>query len=676
MNRCVLALLFSSLWCGMPYAAQAQSATSVLVWTEIAIPTRDAHTLAADFWYEPPEPTAKPVILIQTPYDRTKYRAGRPPEQGGATFPLSTNYHYVIVDWRGFYGSTNAAKLGYDRGLDGFDCVEWIATQTWCNAKVGTWGTSALGFIQYQTAQHNPPHLVCCTIQAKDFLNSYEQSYYGGVYRKEHVENVARLGLASTNLVLGHPMEDTYWRVAETQSDVAADMRVPILVVSGWFDHFPDEILRSWEDLRRASDPSVRGLHKLIMGPWLHGKLGLAEQGAFTYPAATNLNDRVIQYWDYTILGQTHNGWAEQPDVSYFQMGENVWYDVPTWTGIVRDARTLWLTDGHALADQPPPSGAPAATFIYDPADPTPAFGGSRFNPFNPLVLQGPQNQRWLETTRTDLVVYTTAILTNDLRINGPVRVHLHVSSSAPDTDFAVRLSSVDEEDRSWIMTQGIRRGRFRHGYSNEVFWAPGEIVPITVELQHIALTIRAGHRLRIVVSSADYPHYDRNRNDGGPMYAGDTLLVATNSIHQSAEYPSRIEFFSLSADQDGDGLPDAWEMTQFGVLRHTAHDDLDGDGADNRSEYVAGTDPNDPQSFFRCLPIPAAQFPLAGNVLRWPSATGRLYAIHAATNLLTGPDAVIAANLPATPPVNAYTTAAQQVQTIYYKASVAYEEQ
>jgi predicted acyl esterase len=109
----------------------------------------------------------------------------------------------------------------------------WIATQTWCNAKVGTWGTSALGFIQYQTAQHNPPHLVCCTIQAKDFLNSYEQSYYGGVYRKEHVENVARLGLASTNLVLSHPMEDTYWRLAETQSDVATNMRVPILVVTG-----------------------------------------------------------------------------------------------------------------------------------------------------------------------------------------------------------------------------------------------------------------------------------------------------------------------------------------------------------------------------------------------------------------------------------------------------------
>ena len=114
-------------------------------------PPLDANTLDADLWHAPPDLTPKPVILIQTPYNKNRYRLGAVPGYASPSFPVSTNYHYVIVDWRGFYGSGAAAVPGYDRGLDGFDCVEWIARQPWSNARVGTWGGSALGFIQYHS---------------------------------------------------------------------------------------------------------------------------------------------------------------------------------------------------------------------------------------------------------------------------------------------------------------------------------------------------------------------------------------------------------------------------------------------------------------------------------------------------------------------------------------------
>ncbi|MFH0879495.1 MAG: CocE/NonD family hydrolase [Lentisphaerota bacterium] len=644
-----------------------------LLYQEMAIPVRDTNVLAADLWYEPPTPMSKPVILIQTPYDRTKYRSNDVPGQAGPSFPVSSNYNYVIVDWRGFYGSTNAGKLFYNRGLDGYDCCEWIATQAWCNGVIGTWGSSALGYIQYQTAEQHPPHLYCCAIQVKDFQNTYSQFYYGGDYRKEHVESVDRLGLSDTNLVLNHPLHDAYWSMVERSTDIAATMAVPVLVVSGWFDHFPDEVLRSYDDLRRESEPSVRDRHRLIFGPWLHSGTGEAEQGAFTYANATHLAAQTIQFWDYYLRSQTNNEWATQPDVSYYQMGDDVWYEVASWTGMVRTARTLYLRTDGVLSGEAPPAGESPSTYVYDPTDPTPAFGGSRFNPFNPFLLLGPQNETWLELLRTDRVVYSTAVLTNDLRINGSVAVRLFISSSAPDTDFCVRLTDVDELDRSYIMTQGIRRGRFRESYTNESFWTPGEMVPVVVELQHIALTFKAGHRLRIMVCSADYPHFDLNRNDGGILYKTNSpLIVATNTIWQDAGHPSRIEFSVLVDDQDADGLPDAWEMNTLGSIRFTGAADVDGDGMANGDEYIAGTDPSNAASFFQCLENSGGDFPMIGKILSWPSATGRTYAVEYSTNVLQGFDAVLAPHLVATPPLNVYTAAAGSAGVSAFRIQVS----
>ena len=533
MKRCLAVILSLS---SLTLAASDPS----LIWTAISIPARDGKTLAADLYSADATPQRKPVILIQTPYNKNYYRTDDASGLGGKKFPTDAHYNYVVVDWRGFYGSKGADVPGYDRGLDGCDCVEWIAAQPWCDGKVGTWGSSALGVIQYQTARRHPPHLACITPQVKDFQTLYENYYYGGDYRKEHVESVERLGFLSTAAVLAHPALDATWRAAAANTAMAPDIEVPALVVGGWYDHFPTDVLRSFEDLRTASAPAAREKHRLIVGPWLHTGVGESQQGVLEYPNATDLYSTEIRFWDYCLRGVS-NGWDQEPVVSYYQMGENAWRTAPAWTGIPRMEKSLYLQPAGGLSEALPPEGALPDGYIYEPDDPTPALGGSRFNPFDPSVLTGPQDLREAIETRPDVLVYSTPVLEEDLRVNGALRVDLFVSSNRVDTDFCVRLTDVYPDGRSLVMTQGIRRTRFRNSSSTPELMTPGQIYPVTVELQDLALTFLRGHRLRVDVCSADYPHYDKNRNDGGPMYSSGPSYSALNTVYHDAAHASRI---------------------------------------------------------------------------------------------------------------------------------------
>lgn len=525
-------------WMLLAAAASARAATAMNV-TAISIPTRDGKTLAADLWYLGDTPAEKPVILIQTPYNRLLYRLGKVPSEGGGVgFPESPNYNYVIVDWRGFYGSKDAAVTGYDRGLDGYDCVEWIAAQDWCDGKVATWGSSALGYIQFQTAQKHPPHLVCSVPRVKSLRNEYFMYYYGGDYRKEHVESLQTLGLASTALVLAHPTYDGYWKLLESNGIHGSEIAVPMLVVGGWYDHTPGTVLATFEELRTQSDEGVRSKHRLIFGPWLHGGLGELDQGILQYPDAVDYQTpKELKFLDHYLLG-ADNGWDAEPVVQYYRLGEGGWQGADSWTGIARQTLYLNMQPGGRLDTRTPGSGAPD-TYDYDPDAPTPALGGSRFNTTED-VAEGPVDLAPIEA-RGDVLVYSTDVLNEDLRINGSVNVELQISSDRTDTDFCIRLTDVFPDNTSVLMTQGIRRARFRDSFETQTLLTPDEITPVTVALQDLALTIQAGHRLRIVVCSADYPHYDKNLNDGGAMYAGGTGLVAANSVYHQPGAVSRV---------------------------------------------------------------------------------------------------------------------------------------
>lgn len=645
--------LSSFLLC-LTLSAAAFAATEMNVQT-ISIPTRDGKTLAADLWYLGETPAEKPVILIQTPYNRLLYRLGKvPSEGGGAGFPESPNYNYVIVDWRGFYGSSDAAVPAYDRGLDGYDCVEWIAAQDWCNGKVATWGSSALGFIQFQTARHQPPHLVCCVPRVKSLRNEYSMYYYGGVYRKEHIESMQSLGLASTALVLAHPTHDAYWTLLETNGIHADEIAVPMLVVGGWYDHMPDSVLETFEELRTQSAAAVRSKHRLIFGPWLHGNLGALDQGELQYADAVDYDlPRSLQFLDFHVLG-ADNGWDTEPVVHYYRLGEGGWEGADSWTGVARQTMYLNLHAGGKLDTRTPGSSA-ADTFNYDPDDPTPALGGSRFAALNDDIEEGPIDLAPIEA-RGDVLVYSTGVLNEPLRINGSVNVELQISSDRTDTDFCIRLTDVFPDGRSMLMTQGIRRARFRNSYETATLLTPNEITPVTVELQDLALTIQAGHRLRIVVCSADYPHFDRNLNDGGEMYVDGPGLVAANSIYHQPGAVSRVALqvlaptaappapANLSAAANGEHAIDlTWDdtaITETGFALEWSADGTSGwtllanPAADAASYSDTGLDPGTTR-FYRLRAVNGAGDSSNSNVASATTEGG-----NAAPTIDSGPDA------------------------------------
>ncbi len=521
----------------------AASAQRITKYVPIDIPVRDGKTLAADL-YALDTTAAKPVVLIQTPYNKNYYRLmiNIPPQAGGAPFPYdSLNYNYVIVDWRGFYGSKSADVPGYDRGLDGYDIVEWIARRPWSNGKIGTWGPSALGAIQFQTAKHHPPHLVCCVPLVKDFKTKYTDYYYGGDYRKEHVESLAKLGFfATTQTILSHPDEDLVWKTAAALTDYPDSIGVPLLMIGGWFDHFPDDLLRAFDDLRTRSDPAVRSSHKMIVGPWLHTAVDQAEQGALTFPNAVSVADSAARrFFDYELRGAKNN-YPNEPVMCYYQMGANEWRTTSDWSALARFRDTLYLAEGGALLRALPVT-AGADTLRADPKNPVPAVGGSRFNPFDRTILLGPQDLRAAVESRPDVLTFTTPPFPSGVELDGPVSIRLFVSCDRTDADYSARLCDVYPDGRSMILTQGIRRARFRNSFSTEALMTPGETALIPIDLQNIAQTFPAGHRLRIDIAGSDYPHFDLNLNDGGPMYTGGDTLVATSLIRRDAQYPSRV---------------------------------------------------------------------------------------------------------------------------------------
>ncbi len=523
------------------------------IWREISIPTRAAapkNMLVADL-YANDSTTPKPVILIQTPYNKLFYRFSLASvlNNSGASVPYdSVHYNYVIVDWRGFYANKAMAITPYDRGLDGYDIVEWIAAQPWSNGKIGTWGGSALGFVQFQTAAQHPPHLVCAAPFIKDFATKYEDYYYGGVFRREHTESLERLGFASIPTVLSHPTLDNTWKLVQSQSDDASKYAVPMFLCSGWFDHFPDDVLRAFADLQRDSDPAVRSKHKLLFGPFEHSQVGQAEQGVLSFPDVEGLPSELgMQFFDHYLRGLS-NGWELQPTVRYYQMGENRWKNATTWPLPNARLDTLYIHEAHALSTFPPLDKklTPPDTLGGDARHPVPTIGGSRFNPADKTILTGPQDIQAL-LSGPDQWHYQTDVLSSPLSISGESKLDLYLSSSTKDADLSARLCDVYPDGRWIILTQGIQRLRLRNSVSTEELMPLNDDQKVSVHFQNIAQTFLPGHRLGILLSTSNYPMFDLNLNDGGPMYtSGDTTRTRLSIQH---DYPRPSAFIFNTAE-------------------------------------------------------------------------------------------------------------------------------
>lgn len=511
----------------------------------VSIEMRDGKFLAADV-YVPDADYARPTILIQTPYNKFYYRYSLPLNVGLDI--ANSPYNFVIVDWRGFYGSASAAVVGMNRGEDGYDVIDWIVAQEWSDGKVGTWGASALGKIQFETArEQHPAHVCACPLVASpEFL--YQSYYPNGDYRTEYVEQLDALGYGMSNTLLANPHYNLTWQYLENQNYYPEEIHIPMLMIGGWYDFTTEEMIKYFDAIRQNSPDGIAEQHRLLMGPWAHGgfgptQVGTVQQGDLEFSEAAGWsNDKAVEFFAY-YLGMADNGWLSfNPVIQYFQMGDMTWHGTEVWPPIGLTSEKYYFNSDGSLDISVPTETNSFSEIVYDPRDPSPTIGGETLNAD---LLQGPYDQAPLVESRDDILIFTSDELSEPVKHTGNVNLKLFVSSDRLDTDFAVRLCDVYPDNRSMILRDNIFRMRFRDGFTvNDTnFIQAGEIYEIDIKLANTAHTFLPGHKIRVDITSSDYPRFNNNMNDGGEMYVSGDTLIATNHVYHDQTHASYVEF-------------------------------------------------------------------------------------------------------------------------------------
>ncbi|MBK8205452.1 MAG: CocE/NonD family hydrolase [Planctomycetes bacterium] len=514
---------------------------------DMQVPMRDGKTLAANILL-PKKQGKYPCILVQTPYDKNRLgreygdkssEGGRGSEKAFAQFDRD-NFAYAFVDWRGFYGS-KAAMQGvqrgkWKRGQDGYDCVEWIAKQDWCNGKVGTWGGSALGKQQFDTAAEQPPHLVCCAPLIAYQGNRYEAYYEGGVALEAHVKSLDRLGFGVGELVAANPLPNRLWQFVRSTSYKPDKIAVPCLMVSGWWDNYPREVVEQFEDLLAKGTAGAKE-SKLVMGPWSHTAIDVPNQGDQMFKDAEDYSTKITkQFFDFYLREIKDSGWEKQPRVHAYQCGEG-WATGESWAKLRGKAVAMHLhADGKVDASAPaePTTEAPLTRqYTYDPKKPSPTIGGQNLPPLD----HGPKELSVLEK-RADVLAYTTAALDKPLRVRGEIELTVPLSCNRVDTDIHVRLCDTDESGKTYLVGETIQRAKLRDGKATQAL-KPGEVYELTLQFAPHAYTWAKGHKLKLIITGGNSPRYERNTHTGADAWdEAKALDVAVTIYHDAKRAP------------------------------------------------------------------------------------------------------------------------------------------
>lgn len=518
---------------------------------DVNIPMSDGGHLAADV-YLPGDGTTYPTILSITSSSKEKCSIQFYPR---AAFYESGDYALVCVERRGSFGSAgNPPRPGINPdGWDGYDVVEWIAQQPWSNGKVGMWGASNQGKIQYATAMTNPPHLVCImpaetTARTREYDSpgiSYEQAYPGGVLRLELIENAiesqqlnaGQPGTGLAQLALDHPLDDGFFDQRPDGAPTLRDVKVPVMAIGAWFDNDNNRATaKLFNEILNNTDPELRIYHRLLIGPWTHnGVYTDGVQGQLEFNgAAVVYRQREKQFFDYWLRG-IDNGEATAPPVTWYQMGENEWKTAETWPPAGVQPVTFYLQQEGQLARTPPSADVPPDRFVSNPNNPVPTVGGQNKQK---TFGKGPHDQREEVESHPDVLLFTTEPLGNEISVAGDIRVQLFIASDSEDTDVAFRLTDVYPDGRSMLLRDGILRMSLRRTRMEYEFLTPGQIFEGTIETIPLAHTFLEGHRIRLILSSSNFPRYDVNTNtrdkSGEPQ-------IATNMLYHDAEHPSAL---------------------------------------------------------------------------------------------------------------------------------------
>ena len=536
----------------------------------VLAPMRDGTRLALDL-IRPNAPGAYPVVLVRTPYDKTREHV-KPFLRSLA----ERGYIVAVQDTRGRFNSDGVFFPYRDDRADGYDTVEWVAAQGWCDGNVGMAGGSYNGQTQWFAAADAPPHLkaIVPVVSPPDaFAN---EPLCNGCLLLPMGEWMVWMGRRSWQLPtpydlfnarqpyfdalpaadlprkagfespwwqewMRHPNFDDFWRASSYQ-EAWPNIRVPALNITGWWDmNFPGAPTNFAGMRRHGGGAAIRHSQQLIIGPWPHwvNRTRSLNGVDFGDQAIVNLDDYMIRFYDRWLKG-VENGLEKDPRVQVFVLGANEWWTDDEWPLSQTEMTPFYFHSrgkanclkGDGGLSMHPPEAEPADHYTYDPADPIGAFWNLR---------DGPVDDR-TPSIRDDMLCYTTEVLTQALDVVGPIACVLHGSSSALDTDWHVRLVDVHPDGAARFLCHGMLRARFRESFEHPRLLEPHAVYRFEFGMDACGVRFLPGHRIRVEVMSSWFPEYDRNTNSGADNNFKDSrLVVAHNCIYHDSGRPSHV---------------------------------------------------------------------------------------------------------------------------------------
>ncbi|TAM82235.1 MAG: CocE/NonD family hydrolase [Acidobacteria bacterium] len=554
----------------------------VIIQRSVPTTMRDGVVLHADI-YRPDAQGRFPVILERTPYNK----------DGSLDFAMKAAEHgyiAIVQDVRGRYTSQGEWYPFMYESQDGYDTVEWAAALPYSDGKVGMVGGSYVGATQMLAAIAHPPHLagIFPVVTASNYHDGW--TYQGGAFEQWFNESwtsglaqntIERRITAATNAREGmwtlplshyplfnfgessplpsslgslapyfidwlmHPSYDDYWKRWAIEEHYP-DIKVPAYIVAAWYDIFQGGSLKNYAGIRdHGGTETARNETRLMVVIGGHAgsgrKIGEVDFGP---QADFDLDEIELRWYDHLLKG-VNNGVENEKPVRIFVLGENTWRDESSWPlerakntnyYLHSDGKATLLTGDGSLSTKAPQS-EPGDQYVYDPENPVPTLGGPLCCDAGRL-MPGPVDQR-PDEARPDVLVFTTPALRQDLEITGHVKLELYASSSAVDTDFTGKLVDVWPNGFAQNLTEGIVRARYRDSQVKSEYMNPGQVYKFAIDLWSTSNVFKAGHKLRLEVSSSNFPRFDRNPNTGASPETAKRWVKATNVVYHDSTHPS-----------------------------------------------------------------------------------------------------------------------------------------
>ncbi len=552
--------LFALLCCGFCFGQGAY------LTSKVKIPMRDGVGLSANI-FRAKAASKLPTILVRTPYNK-----GATLGSGYRLF-VENGYAVVVQDVRGEYESDGVFNSHDQEAPDGEDTLEWIAKQSWSDGQVGMVGGSYLGIVQWKLALLNNPHLkaifpivsgnddyrdrfysrggalkvgnrlswMAGNLRAPDFKPDFGSYVRSLPLRLADIAATGQVSKLYYQPVMEHPTFDEFWKARSVREHLR-DMKIPVFSVGGWYDNFVEGDLESFSELRRAGKLAYSAI-----GPWPHNMSTPFEGVSFGTDSTLPVAKLQLEWFNHWMKNSAQTKPFPGPKLRIFVLGRNKWRDENEWPLKRAKVTSYFLSskrganslNGDGVLLPRPLASDHQDSYEYDPANPAPTVGGAVC--CSPAIFPwGPKDQRKVEG-RKDVLVFSSGVLKKEVEVTGSIDLILYASTSFSDTDFTAKLVDVFPDGTARNLCDGMLRIRYRESLSKPVLAEPGKIYKLRIETGVTSNVFLPGHKIRVEVSSSNFPRFDRNLNTGGSIVDETRMQVAKQTIYHGKKYPSRI---------------------------------------------------------------------------------------------------------------------------------------